>query len=396
MKHLVSAVTLLLVALGGAAACGGSGDSTSGSGGTTATGTTTGTGTSTGTGAGGGGVGCDPACVAPQFCSVVQTCLDPGSCAGEGDCEAGKTCDAATSTCVIGGGCGAQEVTADAVPPNLLVVLDRSCSMTSAVGATTKWAIAVQAIDLLTTSYAGKIRFGLAMFPDLVAPSCGQDAIPIPVAPGNEAAIQSMLNAALANADPYFPDGPCVTNIDTAMQQAAGEPAFTDTTRSSYALLITDGKQAGCSAAGGDAGTTQIITDMATAGVSTFVVGFGAGVDPAQMDVFAEGGGVASAGGTKYYEASYQASLDAGLQTIAEMTLGCVFSLGDTPPDPNEIYVCFDNADAIPRDATHTNGWDYDPSTNQITFYGPACDALKSGAVGDVDIVFGCNEPTPG
>ena len=50
---------------------------------------------------------------------------------------------------------------------------------------------------------------------------------------------------------------------------------------------------------------------------------------------------------------------------------------------------------SIPRDPTHMNGWDYDPATNQITFYGPACDALKAGTVTDVDIVFGCDEPTP-
>jgi hypothetical protein len=40
-------------------------------------------------------------------------------------------------------------------------------------------------------------------------------------------------------------------------------------------------------------------------------------------------------------------------------------------------------------------GWDYDPATNQVTFYGDECQQLKDGTVTDVDVVFGCNEPTP-
>ena len=52
---------------------------------------------------------------------------------------------------------------------------------------------------------------------DLVKPDCQQGMIPIPVAPGNEMAVQNLLNAALMSTDQYFPDGPCVTNIDTAI-----------------------------------------------------------------------------------------------------------------------------------------------------------------------------------
>ena len=124
-------------------------------------------------------------------------------------------------------------------------------------------------------------------------------------------------------------------------------------------------------------------------------MGFGGEVDPVQMDIFAEAGGVPATGATKYYNASDQASLDAALAVIAEKTLGCVFTLQETPPNADEIYVFFNNTDSIPRDATEADGWNYDPATNEVTFYGPACEALKQGDVTDVDIVFGCNEPTP-
>jgi hypothetical protein len=45
------------------------------------------------------------------------------------------------------------------------------------------------------------------------------------------------------------------------------------------------------------------------------------------------------------------------------------------------------------RDPTHQDGWDYDPATGTLTFYGPACQAIQDGSVLDVDIVYGCPGP---
>jgi hypothetical protein len=350
-------------------------------------------------GAGGGDIGCNPECTPPQFCSVVGECIDEGTCKGEGDCGEGLECDEDAGVCVPGGGCGQFEANVDPIPPNLLVVLDRSCSMTENVGGQTKWEIAVAALNQMTTTFVDQIYFGLTLFPDIVSPNCQQDAIPIPPAAGNEPAIQLLLTNALMQADPYFPDGPCVTNIDTAVQQAAAEPALMDPARDSYVLLITDGKQAGCNAGGGDMGTEQTLSTLFMMGVPTFVVGFGSGVDPAQMDLFAQAGGVPNTDPmsmTDYYDAQDAMSLQQAIDTIAKLTLGCTFVLDSTPPDENQIYIFFDNSPTpVPRDTTHTDGWDYDPATNTITFYGPACDQLKNGEISDVDVVFGCPAPTP-
>lgn len=342
-------------------------------------------------------MGCSPACVAPQSCSVANVCIDPGTCAADGDCQGGMKCDPGTKGCVPGGGCFAQEVKAEAIPPNLLIVLDRSCSMTKLVGGVAKWTIAVGAIDKLLASYNGKIRFGLTLFPDIEGGECGQGAIPIPVAPGKEAAIDELLTKSLDTKDPYYPNGPCVTNIDTAMEQAATETALDDPERDSFVLLATDGKQAGCSNAGGDKGTTQIITDLfQKRGVPTFVIGFGSEVDPAQLNVFAEAGGVPTADPVnKFYLAEDQASLEAAMQTIASKTLSCVMKLDEPPPDANKIFVFFDNTKEIPQDATHKEGWDFDAAANQVTFYGQACTDLKEGKVTDVDVVFNCKQATP-
>jgi len=342
-------------------------------------------------------MGCSPACVSPQICSVTNVCIDAGTCAADGDCQGGMKCDAATKACVPGGGCFAQEVKVEAIPPNMLIVLDRSCSMKSLVGTTPKWTIAVGAIDKLLTSYNAKIRFGLTLFPDIEGGECGQGAIPIPVAAGNEVKIDDLLTKSLDKADPYYPDGPCVTNIDTAMKQAATETALDDPERDSFVLLATDGKQAGCSAAGGDTGTTKIIKDLFDLrGVPTFVIGFGDGVDPAQLNIFAEAGGVPTNDPVnKFYLAEDQASLEAAMQTIASKTLSCVMNLDEPPPDANKIFVFFDNTTEVPQDPTHKEGWDYDAAANQVTFYGTACSDLKDGKISDVDVVFNCKQATP-
>ncbi len=391
-RVMASALFFSGLALLLAASCSDAGST--GSSGTSATGSGSASGGGAATGSTGAlGGACMPACVAPQFCSVDGTCLDPGSCHGDADCGGmGLVCDVPTSTCVPGGGCGSKESKTTPIPPNLLVVLDRSCSMTGKVGGVSKWQIAVDALEGLMTTSSGQIRFGITFFPDRVTPSCAQDQIPVHPGPGNEATISSMLTASLTSGDPNYPNGPCVTNIDTAILQAQGEPALMDPSRKSYVLLLTDGQQAGCNLGGGDAGTTAAITQMHAAGIPTFVIGFGAAADPVSLTQFADAGGVISMGAHHYYDASDQASLAMALDTIANATIGCDYKLTDVPPDPTKVYVFFDNVSVA---GGAPDGWTYDPTTNTITFLGAACSQIKSGSVMDVHVVYGCNMIPP-
>lgn len=320
--------------------------------------------------------------------------VKPGQCAADADCGGSMVCDPVTKACVPADRCGAYRVRADAVQPNLLLVVDRSCSMKSLVGTQSKWQAAVASLDKLLTTHQGRIRFGITLFPDREGSSCSQGAIPVPVGPGTEAAIKSLLQGALTWGDPYYPNGPCVTNIDTAVLQAAADPALVDAGRPSYLLLLTDGKQALCSAGGGDPGTTKTIKDLQQKKVSTFVVGFGSGVDPFQLDIFAEAGGKPAAGQSRFYRADDQAGLDQALTSIAAQAVSCTLKLGQVPTMLDKIYVYLDSQE-VQQDPSHTAGWDYDASTNLLTFHGATCTALEQGKVSSVDVIYGCKSAAP-
>jgi hypothetical protein len=364
-----------------------------------------------------GGLGgtCASACAAADFCSVTNQCIPKGTCAANGDCSGGQICDdgdGGTNTCVVGGGCGATKVAADVVPPNLLITLDRSCSMTDKIdpgdgGSVEKWTIAIGALDQLMKNYDGKIRFGLVMFPD-PAERNGSNTLKctmastseeVAVGPGNEAQIGDILDAATFKDGSAYPNGPCVTNIDTAEERAGMDPGLADKTRGDFILLVTDGEQSGCTVGGGAAGALQAAHDLFTdGGVATFAIGFGGSANPQFLSNMAIEGGTPLPDASfpnLFYNAADQNALNAALDAIAKKTLGCTLVLGSTPPDPSKLYV-FDNGDAaVPRDPTHADGWDYSAATNTVTFYGAICDGLKAGTVSDVQVIYGCPTGVP-
>lgn len=336
----------------------------------------------------------DGDCPEGQECTFMGNCVPAGGCDTSQDCGEGTICSV-DKMCVPGGMCGAQAFTAEPVAPNMLLVLDRSCSMKDKIDGVKKWDIAVAAINQVTTSYAGLLRWGLIMFPDITKPNCGQVDYPVPIGDATETAIQEVLTAALVNTDPWFPDGPCVTNIDTAIEQASLDPALYDADKQSYVMLITDGNQAGCSDAGGDNGTEVLLADMYSKGVPTYVVGFGSAVGAGQLNMFAEAGGVPLPGDPMYYQADDAAELEAAFVDIAGALVSCSFKLDEAPPDWMDVFVFFNDILKIPFDPTDMEGWDYDEMTSTISFYGSYCEQLKNNEVWDIDIVFGCDEPVP-
>jgi MYXO-CTERM domain-containing protein len=220
---------------------------------------------------------------------------------------------------------------------NLMIVLDRSCSMQDppqAGGTTSKWAIAGTAIGKLLTKYGGMLDFGLIMFPDQSGVDCNQDG-PIyeSVAPGNESAIMTTLTTTM-------PTGPCVTNIKPAFDQVSTDPRYAQKYMSGprgFVLFISDGMQ---TCGGGVNMIASSVKALYDNGYPTYIVGFGGAVSPASLDMFATAGGVpramvADAGGHSYYQADDAAGLDAALDEIAGKVANVEFGGCSGSPCPD-------------------------------------------------------------
>jgi hypothetical protein len=288
----------------------------------------------------------------------------------------------AVGTAATDTGCGGELFGADNVPPNVLITLDRSGSMNDEIdNGMSKWEIAQDAIAQVTADFGDQVFFGLSLFPGLDSDcndgmDCGAGAVFIDPAPMTA----DMINAELAAASTCSFGTPIAEHLDSLPDYAGLE----DIERPNYILLITDG-QATCD----DPVPAVEALRAEDPEIKTFVVGFGSEVDPQQLADMAEAGGTALPGDPSYYQADDAQSLVEAFAAIAGSVLSCSYVLSEVPSDPDQLYVFFDGM-LLDRDETHTDGWDYDPATNRITFYGPACDALQSGQVAELSVVFGC------
>jgi len=209
--------------------------------------------------------------------------------------------------------------------PRVMIVLDRSSSMNELVGSTSKWEIAKQTLQQLTTAYEQTIDFGLIVFPN-----------PSYCSPGTMLVAPSTKSAAAILAELATPPTPSSNGTPMAqtLEAAAKLPALLDPGASNHVLLITDGVQ-WCSACDPFDPALRFwpvsaVAALASAGVKTHVVGFGDAVDPLALNK------MAAAGGTKvsptcdvagqdpkatnncYYQASSASDLLAALQKIAK------------------------------------------------------------------------------
>jgi len=290
--------------------------------------------------------------------------------------------------------CDEVAITAGSIPPNLMLVVDKSGSMrddTCAVGCNRKIDDAKTALTFLLNEGEGQIRFGWMPYP--TDSSCGPGIVVTPCGDNTAQAIR-LLVAALAQGGG--------TPTGETLENANADTDLHDESRSNFVLLLTDGLPT-CPVGQGHDVTEQdktralnAVTALHQAGIDTFVIGLGEAVndsgDPTLLNDMAVAGGRARAGAVKYYEANSLNELQTALQEIGGMVIGCNLSLSVVPEEPNYLWVYFDGV-PVPRDRNHINGWDYDPDRNQINFYGPACDQLRSGQVGKVDIKMGCAPP---
>ncbi|MDB4983110.1 MAG: hypothetical protein JWM82_3862, partial [Myxococcales bacterium] len=306
--------------------------------------------------------------------------------------------------CVPVATCGLETVAIAKLPPEILIVFDKSVSMKDpATGGScgmptpcgSKMTEMVNAVSTVVMQTQTSIDWGLKLFADMGA--CGVAVGPtVPVAPMNGAAISQALSTAAADSH---------TPTRAGVQAAVAYLMTLTTPNPKFILLATDGipncipndkNQINYD----QAGATQAVTDAVTAGFPVFVLGVGSGVtsnpkdgpifDPT-LTMLATAGGKPRAGTPNYYHASSNADVVAALGTIQSQVGSCVFNLGKVPPDPTNIAVRGDNNVHIPKDPTHMNGWDYAAADmKSVKLYGTWCDQVTMGTLKSVQAIFGC------
>jgi hypothetical protein len=343
-------------------------------------------------------------------------------------------------------GCGQSSIQASAKIVDILLVIDKSGSMTGTPTgfATNKWTAMKTALSAALAQVQGGISFGLELFPNNptspIPTSCtsecwdmpaGEAAIVVPIGPGTTTVptIVSKFDgmpsggtptaAALKAAADYFatgtgktlpgdkyvllatdggpngngslacPASSCTVNMDRN-ETGAGATNYCS------AMLVPDGPK---SCLDEQASVAQLAA-MATAGIKTFVVGI-PGTDPyvSTLDAMAVAGGVpASATSPKYFAVSAAGGV-AGLQQVFEsitrqLIKSCRLQLQSNPPDLGLLNVYVDNM-VVPKPGA--DGWDIDTSTSPptIVLKGATCAKVETMGASSIDIQYGCPTIVP-
>jgi len=282
-----------------------------------------------------------------------------------------------------GGVCGAMDFQLTRIPPNVMLVIDRSGSMGDSIGggsATTKWTDLKNAVSSLVTNYDSEMRLGAAIFSS--DGNCAASNIDVPLAPAAGQSVETKLNA-------QGPSGNTPTAF--ALDTVIGKGMVNDATRANYVVLATDGEP-NC----GDTDVTKRITTLynQTPSVKTFVIGIGDGTasNPTLLNSWADAGHTARSGATHYYQTSSPTDLQAAFDAIVGGIVSCDFKMMQSAPDPSLIRVT-ENGNLL--SPSPTNGYSFDASTNTVSLHGAACDMLKTTPSTKVSVQYGCPGPAP-
>lgn len=301
--------------------------------------------------------------------------------------------------------CESVTVEGEKVPLDILIIQDRSGSMTTA-----KWTAAVDAIKAFADNAgAAGLGVGLTYFP----PKLGNECTPATYAnldvdiaplPGNAYAIkESLLTTSPTGGTPMRPalEG----GVDAMTEWLVLNP-----THEGIVILVTDGDPGGCSPnTVSDVANIAEAGFMATPSIRTFVVGMD-GATFANLDTIAQAGGTNDAFDVGSGTSAFVAALD----EIRQKAITCEYVL--PIPDPSEGTLDFDSvavrytpginepAEIIPKVASVVDcgeisgGFYYDDpqSPTRILLCPASCALVQSGTENaQVDVVLGCILPPP-
>jgi hypothetical protein len=289
------------------------------------------------------------------------------------------------------------------MPVDVLLVLDRSNSMTDNIGqefcycdlasaggeadmvcadaknCTSRWNAIKDAMKT-TLANSSYVNWGLKFFSSPGAGECNVAAGPdVPVGPSAAPTVQ----AKIESGDQSFS-----TPTAAAINAAVAYLKKVDDNNKRFILLATDGEpncgkgSDGRVSMGNDDvdGAVKAMADAKAAGFPAYVIGIGPSIDNL--------GKLAKAGADRdYFPASSPAALADALSSIGKIVASCSYFSDTPPPEPANVAV-YVNKQKVSR--SDSEGWKYGASEQEIVLTGKYCQDILAGADSDVQILFGC------
>ncbi len=342
--------------------------------------------------------------------ATMFSCLDSAkvTTTGEGDVPGNDeksdtptptpTVDAASGGAPDLPNCGSQNfaVTTTQIGANVMLVLDRSDSMTQKVGTETKWDALKASVHTLFAAQTSAIDWGLALFPRESAPSCTPGLVNVPIGPGNSSTILGNLDPMMSVSSQSGGNATTLglgTPTGPTLKAVSDNGKLDDLTRENVVILMTDG-QPGCTD-----NPVQLVTNIIsglyarTPSVRTFVIGLGSGTSssPGALNAWANAGHTALTGTTQYYQANDVTQLTSALSAIVGSLASCTYMLDTAPSDPS-LLTAYLNGTSVTMNSA--DGFSYNAGMQSIVFSGASCAQIQSDATSQVQILYGCSGGT--